>query len=155
MDWLVVTSPENFECTRQLGFTVQGFKEQHRRRVQGLAPGDRLAYYLTGVGCFAGCTVVRSLLFEERSRIWNSPGQPEELYPWRVKIERDLAPPTEACPLARDVVARLQFVKRWPAEHWRLAFQGMLRELPAADFDLIREELWSGVKLKGLEGHPG
>jgi len=31
----------------------------------------------------------------------------------------------------------------------------MLRELPAADFDLIREELWSGVKLKGLEGHPG
>jgi hypothetical protein len=28
-------------------------------------------------------------------------------------------------------------VKRWPKEHWRLAFQGNVHELDAQDFDVI------------------
>ncbi len=39
-----------------------------------------------------GSTIVRSGLFEERSRIWSSPDHPEEVYPWRVRIESDLTP---------------------------------------------------------------
>jgi len=146
VDWLVVTSPENFERTRQRGFTVQGFKEHHRRRVERLADGDRLAYYLTGLGCFSGTTIVSSGLFEERSRIWHSPGHPDEVYPWRVRVVGDLAPPLSLCPQAKDLVADLRFVRKWPAPHWRLAFQGMLRELPAADFDMIRDELGKKVQ---------
>lgn len=155
MDWLVVTSPENFACTRRLGFSVQGFKARHRQRVLRLSPGDRIAYYLTGKGRIAGCTLVRSACFEERTRIWTSPGHPEEVYPWRVQIGPLVTPPEDECPLAAALVDRLQFVRRWPAAHWRLAFQGMLREIPSADFELIRGTLWSLVQQKGQEGQSG
>ena len=31
--WMVVSSPDNFRKTRELGFTIQGLKSRHRRRV--------------------------------------------------------------------------------------------------------------------------
>lgn len=154
MDWLVVTSPENFGRTGERGFSVQGFKGRHRGIARGLHAGDRMVYYLTGVGVFAACVRVQSDLFEEHTRIWNSPGHPEETYPWRVHIALDLMPSREVCPAASELVEQFEFVKRWPSQHWRLAFQGMLRSIPASDFDVIRGEL-ERRKRKGLEGRPG
>lgn len=155
MDWLVVTSPVNFEVTCGLGLVVQGFKGRHRGKALGIHAGDRLVYYLTGVGVFAASAHVKTDCFEEHTRIWNSPGHPEEMYPWRVGLAADLWPPRADCPKAMELVDRLEFVKRWPAAHWRLAFQGMLRGIPQADFDVIRCELASRSPRQGLEGRPG
>jgi hypothetical protein len=154
MDWLVVTSPENFERTRRLGFTVQGFKGRHRSKASRMAPCDTLLYYLIREGTFAATCRVTSTLFEEHTRHWTSPRHPDELYPWRVRIEADVVVSAQARPTARELAAQLQFVKRWPEAHWRLAFQGMLHALPAADGRLIRETLLACRK-QGLEGHPG
>jgi len=32
-------------------------------------------------------------------------------------------------------------VKKWPPEHWPLAFQGHLHQLPKADFALLEDEI--------------
>lgn len=137
MDWLVVTSAENFARTRDLHFTVQGFKSRHLKKVDRVLPGDRLAYYLKGEGTFAATSRVTSALFEERSRIWQSPGNASEMYPWRVRTEPELLVPESRRPRASDIADKLEFVRKWPRPHWRLAFQGMLHALPVADGELI------------------
>ena len=38
--WMVVSSPDNFRKTREHGFSIQGLKSRHRRRV--LADGNRM-----------------------------------------------------------------------------------------------------------------
>jgi len=139
MDWLVVTSAENFASTRSLGFTIQGFKSRHKNKVSRMLPGDRLAYYLKGEGTFAATCRVKSTVFEGRTRIWRTPRSEAEIYPWRVQIELDALAPESGRPRAADVVAELQFARKWPREHWRLAFQGMLHALPPSDGSFLCE----------------
>lgn len=155
MDWLVVTSPQNFARTQDHNFTVQGFKPRHRGRVASMRPGDRLLYYLTGEGSFAASARVRSECFEDRTRIWTSPGHPDEVYPWRVQLAPDLVVPVECRPQASEWAERLEFVGSWPRAHWRLAFQGMLRAIPRGDFDALRLEFVERLKRGGQEGRPG
>jgi hypothetical protein len=35
----------------------------------------------------------------------------------------------------------MQYPKKWPPEHWRLAFQGNLHQIPREDYDLIVSEM--------------
>jgi hypothetical protein len=42
--------------------------------------------------------------------------------------------------LAKHIAYRLEYVKKWPPEHWPLAFQGHLHQLPRADFSLLEDE---------------
>ncbi|HEV2035131.1 MAG TPA: hypothetical protein VGU71_13195, partial [Candidatus Dormibacteraeota bacterium] len=44
--WMIVSSPDNFRKTRELGFTIQGLKSRHRRRVETMRVGDRMLYYV-------------------------------------------------------------------------------------------------------------
>ena len=37
-------------------------------------------------------------------------------------------------PLARQ----MEYAKKWPAEHWTLAFQGNVHLVPEGDYELIR-----------------
>ena len=34
----------------------------------------------------------------------------------------------------------------WPREHWTLAYQGNLREVPEADFELLLRDLQDAAK---------
>ena len=46
--WMVVGSPDNFARTRDLGFSVQGFKSRQRKKVlEQMQPGDNLVYYVS------------------------------------------------------------------------------------------------------------
>jgi len=42
---------------------------------------------------------------------------------------------------AEDVALELEHVRKWPAEHWKLAFQGQLRVVSDADARLLGERL--------------
>ena len=35
----------------------------------------------------------------------------------------------------------LEYVRRWPREHWQLAFQGQLRTVSGHDAELLRKRL--------------
>ena len=134
--WMVVTNEDNFARTRELGFTIQGVKAKHRKRAERIAPGDRLCWYVTRIQGFAATATVTSPAFEDTKAIWVSEGAADP-YPWRFRIEPAHVRETRAAVPATELAADLEFVRRWPAAHWRLAFQGNLHELPDADFERI------------------
>ena len=135
-NWMIVTSPENYEMTRKLRFTQQGVKSRHRRKAERMVVGDRVCWYLTGIQAFAATATITSPYYEGSEPIWVSE-KTGDTYPWRFKIKKDHAlDPKEAVP-ALSLLTKLEHVKRWPQEHWRLAFQGNVHELDAKDFALI------------------
>ena len=44
-NWLLVSSPDNFERSRARGFDVAGMKSRHRRKWERVVPGDRILLY--------------------------------------------------------------------------------------------------------------
>lgn len=141
--WILVGSPENLEATRAHGFRLQGFKTRHRKKAQAMRPGDRLVYYVTGVQGFAATAIVTSEFFEDHTPIWTSrdPKKAGEDYPWRVQIEPDIVLPAGLTVPAEQLAPWLDHTKKWPPEHWRLAFQGQLHRISERDFSLIRQAL--------------
>ena len=53
--------------------------------------------------------------------------------------EADFVPAVE---LAGD----LEHVRKWPAEHWHLAFQGQLRTVSDADAELLERRIRAGAR---------
>ncbi len=138
--WMLVSSADNFEVSRNLEFSIQGMKSRHRKKAEKMAPGDRIVYYLTGIQQFGGTATITSEYFEDHKPIWSGKKKGED-YPFRVEIKPDviLAPPQFVD--AKSVVPEMEYPKRWPAEHWHLAFQGNVHLLTESDFRLIEERL--------------
>ena len=72
--WMVVTSKENFDIMRGLGFTVQGIKAQHNRKVQRIEPGDCILYYIGGKKHFAATARATSRYSQDPSPPWKREG---------------------------------------------------------------------------------
>ena len=147
-NWILTGSLENFRINVERGFDVIGFKERRRRQAEEFEPGDEIFFYVTGVQAFGGIVRVRSEMFEDRGRIWPGykgsrppKGKKPEEYPWRVEAEPVLILPEEAFVPAEELAPDLEHVRKWPADHWHLAFQGQLRTIARADAQLLRERL--------------
>ncbi len=138
--WMVVSSPENFRKTRDHGFSIQGLKTRHRRRVETMRVGDRVLYYVTGRMGFAATVTVASPMYEDHTPIWRSARRDED-YPWRVHIRADVVLDEADWVPAKELAYRLDYVRKWPPEHWTLAFQGHIHALPKADFAIIEDEI--------------
>jgi len=138
--WMLVSSPENFERARALGFSVLAMKSRHRKKAERVTPGDRVVFYTTGRQAFAGSFVVTGHYFEDHSPLFQSKKDGEE-YPYRFPVQPEVILPPEDFPLAQDLLPALDFVKKWPAEHWHLAFQGNVHPLSEADFATIEAAL--------------
>jgi predicted RNA-binding protein len=141
--WILTGSLENFRINVERGFDVIGFKERRRRQAQEFEPGDEIVFYVTGVQAFGGIARVKSEMFEDRAPIWPpKKGKPEE-YPWRVEAEPVLILREEEFVPAESLVPELEHIRKWPLDHWHLAFQGQLRTIGEADADLLRERMAS------------
>jgi predicted RNA-binding protein len=139
--WIVVGSPENFDIARRRGFDIFGFKSSRRREAGDMKPGDKLAFYLTGVMKLAGVATVESSYFEDHTPVWRSEKKPGEDFPFRVRIKPDVILDEPAYLDVREIGPRLAYTKKWPPEHWRLAFQGNLHQIPEEDYKLILSEM--------------
>jgi EVE domain-containing protein len=139
--WILTGSPENFHATREHGFRVIGMKERRLGLAEQVEPGDRIVFYVTRVKAFAGIVRVTGEMFEDRTKIW--PGKPGKAdpYPWRFETEPELILEEDEWVPAVELAAELEHVRKWPAEHWTLAFQGQLRAVSAADSALLDERL--------------
>jgi hypothetical protein len=144
--WILTGSPENYAVTRDLGFTLIGMKERRRNQAEQMAPGDRIVLYLTQVSAFAASITLISELFEDRTPVW--PGKPGEAdaYPWRFESRPELVLDDDARLPAEVVKDELDHIRKWPAEHWKLAFQGQLRTVSEHD---------AGVLLAAMEARVG
>jgi len=139
--WILTGSPENFAATRERGFRLIGMKERRRRQAMEMEPGDRIVFYLTKVGRFAGSVRIASDMFEDREPVWpGKPGNPDP-YPWRFETEPEIVLDEEEWVDAEDLKDDLEHVRKWPAEHWKLAFQGQLRTVSDADAALLLSRL--------------
>ncbi len=139
--WVLTGSLDNLRVTREQGFRVIGAKEGRRRLAEQIEPGDLIVLYVTGVQAFGGIVRVTGEMFEDRSPLWpGKPGKPDP-YPWRfetepvVKLDEDRFVPAE------ELAGELEHVRKWPAEHWRLAFQGQLRRVSSADSELLERRI--------------
>jgi hypothetical protein len=121
--WVIVTGRDNFARTAERGFTVQGVKSRQRRKAETFAPGDTALFYVTGVKAFAGAVTISSEVWEDHTVIWES--KPGEDYPWRFEIAPRLVLTDEADWIpAETLVDDIAYCRKWPREHWTLAFQG-------------------------------
>ena len=139
--WILTGSPENFAATREHGFKVIGMKEMRRNMAEQIAPGDEIVFYLTRVKAFGGIVRVTGEMYEDRTKIW--PGKPGKVdpYPWRFDTEPVLILDEDAWVPAEELAPELEHVRKWPLEHWTLAFQGQLRTVSGADSKLLTERL--------------
>jgi len=85
-DYLVVTSPQNWKTTADLGWTVLGLKSTRRNVASSLRKGDRVACYETGVKRFIAVLAIDGDCFEDHSPIWEGKKDGED-YPYRYPIE--------------------------------------------------------------------
>jgi predicted RNA-binding protein len=143
-NWILTGSLENFRINVERGFDVIGFKERRRRQAEEFEPGDQVFFYVTGIQAFGGIARVRSEMFEDRTPIWpQGKKKKPEPYPWRVEAEPVLILPEEEFVPAEELVTELEHIRKWPPDHWHLAFQGQLRTIGEADADLLRQRMAS------------
>ena len=139
--WILTGSPENFAATRARGFRLVGMKERRRNQALAIAPGDRIVFYLTRVGRFGASVRVTGDLFEDRTPVWpGKPGRPDP-YPWRFETAPEVVLDEPDWLPAAAVKDDLEHVRKWPAEHWTLAFQGQLRPISDADARTIETRM--------------
>jgi predicted RNA-binding protein len=139
--WILTGSLDNFRTTREHGFTVIGAKEGRRRMAEQIEPGDRIVLYVTGLQAFGAIIRVTGEMYEDRTKLWpGKPGKPDP-YPWRFETEPEVVLDEHAFVPAVELAGSLEHVRKWPAEHWQLAFQGQLRTVSDADSKLIERRL--------------
>jgi hypothetical protein len=140
--WVLTGSLENFRICAERRFDVIGFKERRRRQAAEVEPGDEIVFYVTGVQAFGALALVRSEMFEDREPIWpqGRKKRPEE-YPWRVEAEPRIVLEEDDFVPAEELVDALEHARKWPPEHWHLAFQGQLRAVSEADARLLRDRI--------------
>ena len=140
--WILTGDVNNFRINVERGFDPIGFKERRRNQAAEVEPGDEIVFYVTGVQAFGGIARVRSAMFEDREPIWpqGKKKHPED-YPWRVEAEPVVVLDEREFVPAESLLGELEHVRKWPAEHWHLAFQGQLRTISEADARLLRKRL--------------
>ena len=135
--WIVVGSEENMRIAEERGFDIFGFKSTRRREVENMQPGDKLIFYLTKIMKFGGLAEVTSGYFEDHEKVFRSDKKPKEDYPWRVNVKPEIVLTPDQYLDVREIAPTMQYTKKWPAEHWRLAFQGNLHQIPEEDFQTL------------------
>ncbi len=146
--WVLTGSPENYAVTHGLGLRLVGLKERRRRQAEQMEAGDRIVYYLTKRMCFAASVLITGELFEDRSPVW--PGKPgrADPYPWRLATEPELVLEEAEWLAAETLIDDLEHIRKWPRDHWKLAFQGQLRTISSADSQLLTHRMGERAALR-------
>ena len=146
--WVLTSSPDNHEATARHGFEVIGIKQRNRARALQIEPRDRIVLYLTKVMAFAASIEVTGELYEDRTKIWpGKPGNPDA-YPWRFPTRPELVLDQEHWLPAETLADELEHVRKWPREHWKLAFQGQLRVFSPADAELLLDRMGAAAGVR-------
>ena len=138
--WMVAVRPDYFAVLRNRSFDQLGLGRAQKKRVQRMEIGDRVLLYVSQWRVFPAIAIVDSGHFEHHERLWPS-SNPEEDYPWRVRLKQAIILRDHEYLDARLISPRLQYVRRWAPEWWELAFIGPLHLIPKQDFQMMEEEM--------------
>ena len=139
--WILTGSIENFRASRERDFDLVGLKQRLRIMAQQVEPGDRIVFYVTKVQAFGAIARIAGELYEDRAPVW--PGKPgkRDDYPWRFAARPELVLDEDRFVAAEPIAPQLEHVRKWPLEHWHLAFQGQLRQVSDRDADLLESRM--------------
>ena len=150
--WMFVESRENFDKTRDLGFTLFGVGPKYRRRADRMQLNDNVLFYASTLKKWVATATIASRSFEDHSPIW-TPNRRERDYPFRVKLAPAMVLDLDDYIDALILAPRLEYVKRWTPEDWPLAFFDRVHLLPQRDFRLIEGEM-KRVMARRRKSHP-
>ena len=136
---MINCNKQNFEITRNMGFSQQGLKAEYRRKVQRVEPGDRIIYYVSGERVFTATATVTRGYEEVTSTPWIREGK--TAWPYRIHIKPDVVLDEKQHINAGLIAYRLEYLRKWPPEDWHMAFQGNLHLLSKGDFFLLETEM--------------
>lgn len=140
--WIIVSSLSNHHITRDRGFDLQGLKNRQRKKLELVHPGDKFIYYVTGLKKIAGITTVTAEGFEDHSPIWKSgEGKKQDDYPYRFPIELDIWLEDDEFVDAQEMARQMNYTKKWPEQHWTLAFQGNVHKIEESDYLILRKAI--------------
>jgi predicted RNA-binding protein len=139
--WVLTGSLDNFRASGEQSFRVIGMKDRRRRLAEQVDKGDLIVFYVTGVQAFGGMVRVTGDMYEDRSRIWPGKRGDPDPYPWRFETEPVIVLEEEEFVPAELLAPHLEHVRKWPPEHWHLAFQGQLRTISYEDAVVIERAL--------------
>jgi len=90
---------------------------------------------------FAGSILVTGDMYEDRTKLW--PGKPgkADAYPWRFPSEPEIVLEQDQWVPAETLATKLEHIRKWPPEHWKLAFQGQLRTISKHDTNLLLKRM--------------
>ena len=146
--WIVVGSEQNMRIAEERGFDMFGFKSTRRKEVAGMQPGDKLIFYLTKIMKFGGLAEITSEYYEDHEKVFKSDKKPKEDYPWRVKIKPEIILTPDQYLDVRELGPQMEYTKKLPPEHWRLAFQGNLHQIPESDYKMLAGLMKEAAKVK-------
>ncbi len=138
--WLIGTTRENFEITREREFSIQGIDTKQRRKAVRMGPDDRIVYYISDLRRFAATVTVTSEYFEDHTPIWKHHRERED-FPHRVKTRPDVVLNEDLYLDGLQIGPRLEYVKKWEPERWDLALVGTLHIIPQRDFNFLEGEM--------------
>jgi predicted RNA-binding protein len=130
------------------GFDMFGFKSTRRNEAAQMKPGDKLIFYLTKIMKFGGLAEITSDYFEDHARVFKSEKKPGEDYPFRVKVKPLIVLEPDQYLDVREIAPGMEYTRKWPAQHWRLAFQGNLHQIPASDYKKLESMMKAAAKVK-------
>ena len=109
---------------------VQEFPISQKKKVQRMNKGDQFVYYLNDENKFIAASELRSSDFEVVTD--------EAL---AIKIRKITSLTLTNCVDADQIGPRLEYIKRWAPERWRLALVGPLHIISRNDYDLIKTSI--------------
>jgi hypothetical protein len=139
--WVLTGSLDNFRASAEQDFRVIGMKERRRRLAEQVSKGDLIVFYVSGVQAFAGTVRVTGDMYEDRSHVWPGKRGNPDPYPWRFETEPVVILDEDDFVPAETIAQQLEHVRKWPVEHWHLAFQGQLRAVSYNDAVVIERAL--------------
>ena len=136
--WLLVTHPDNFKIMKAKN--IAAMKAKRKSFALAVEPGDKVVFYLTKIGKFGGVAEFTTRVRNENSKIFTEE-KVGEVHPWRFDVkfeakldEADYAP-------SENFKDKLVYLKKWPAEYWKLGFQGNVHEIGREDYEVLRKSL--------------
>ena len=134
--WLVVTSPENFKQSREMGFKLQGVPLRHRGLMQKMEVGDQVVLYIRGLQKFGATARITGEYVEDDTKVWVDDDQ---MWPARRPQEPEIVLDDDELIDAKKLVPDLGFIEN--KRYWGVHLQGSIREMPEEDFRFIESEM--------------
>ena len=142
--WLVSLTEDNYNITKNLGFSIQGFNIHEKRKVSRMKPEDRIVYYLNDLKEFVATATINSEPFEDNTKYWNHSNE-EEQFKDRIHIKPDFILDPKDYIDGKLIGPSLEYMKRWRPEKWHLSFFGMLHIIPQNDFRYLEKSIQSNT----------